>query len=430
MITTNNNNINRSFPIRTAAVRTIKSPVEDTDITRYIALVNLRDVPEGLPTEVNPRETNMRTATARKLLESVESSDPNFDVYNRGMVIIANNVRFDNTQSILTVDFDSDNSRFGVLDGGHTYRAILERRKGIPSDIDKYVMMEILVGKDLSVADISDARNTSVQVSDIALYNLENRLDPIKKAIEKCDFAEKVAYKDNEDKDIPVSDLLKLMFTFNIKKYPDNSNFPISAYSGKAMVFKDYKAEYDEHKNTSQNIYMSLSQLLPELVKLYEAIQVDMPRFYDENHNGRSRFGGIRGIEGRGNYKTDFNSHPAGYKIPTGYLMPVFGAFRALLVNKPSEEEPYQLDWVFSPLDYWQKMGQSLVKTLFNYGTFPNNTGKNTSAWEALYQAVKNQMLDDQKQITEKDKLELKTQNRDLEDQIKKLRARVKELEG
>ena len=110
--------------------------------------------------------------------------------------------------------------------------------------------------------------------------------------------------------------------------------------------------------------------------------------------------------------------------------MPVFGAFRALLVNKASEGEPYQLDWVFSPLEYWQKMGQSLVKTLFNYGTFPNNTGKNTSAWEALYQAVKNQMLDDQKQMTEEDKLKLKNQNRELEDQIQKLQARVKELEG
>ena len=117
MITNIESTTNRSFPIRTAAVRTIKSPVEDMDITRYIALVNLRDVPEGLPTEVNPRETNMRTATARKLLDSVESSDPNFDVYNRGMVMIASGVRFDNTQSILTVEFDSDNSRFGVLDG-------------------------------------------------------------------------------------------------------------------------------------------------------------------------------------------------------------------------------------------------------------------------------------------------------------------------
>ena len=172
-------------------------------------------------------------------------------------------------------------------------------------------MMEILVGNDLSVADISDVRNTSVQVSDIALYNLENRLDPIKKAISECGFADNIAYKDNEDKDISVSDLLKLMFTFNIKKYPDNNSFPISAYSGKAMVFKDYKTEYDAYSDSDQNIYMSLSQLLPELVELYEAIQVDMPKFYHENHNGRARFGGIRGVEGKGNPKTYFNSRPA-----------------------------------------------------------------------------------------------------------------------
>ena len=38
------------------------------------------------------------------------------------------------------------------------------------------------VGEDLDVAALSDARNTYVQVSDIALFNLEDRFDFIKKA--------------------------------------------------------------------------------------------------------------------------------------------------------------------------------------------------------------------------------------------------------
>lgn len=388
-------NMNNCFSFKVAALRTIKSPVRGMDITRYMTWVNLRDMPEGLPTEVNPRETKMTTATAKKLLASVASSDPNFDVYNRGMVVVADNVRFDNTQSVLTVDFDSDNSKFGVLDGGHTYKAIISKRQDIPEDVDKFVMMEILVGSDLDSAAISDARNTSVQVSDIALFNLENSFDIVKEAIANESYKDRVAYKDNQEQnnkdiDIHISDLLKLMFAFNIKKFPDaGSSFPISAYSGKAMVFKDYKTEYGKEED---NIYKELVKQLPTLVKLYEQIQIDMPEFYRESKNNKARFGGIRGIEGRGNYKTDFTRQAMDYQISAGYIMPIFGAFRALLRNRAPEGEPYQLAWRFDPLEYWQLHGASLVEALFDFGTNPNASGKDPKVWRATYSALQTKM--------------------------------------
>jgi hypothetical protein len=49
------------------------------------------------------------------------------------------------------------------------------------------------------------------------------------------------------------------MFAFNIEKHPDDSSAPVSAYSGKAAVFRDNKNEYDK----ADNIYKKLSAHLP-----------------------------------------------------------------------------------------------------------------------------------------------------------------------
>ena len=258
-----------TFPIK--ALRTVKSPSDPT-VTTYFAWTNMRDLPTDMPTKVNPREVNMRTTTAKKLLEAVSGTDPYFDIHNRGMVLLANEVKFDASNSLITIDFDHDEDRYGVLDGGHTYEAIKERRDQIPEDINKYVKLEIFVGADLDVAALSDARNTSVQVSDIALFNLEDRFDFIKEGIGNEPYGQDIAYKDNEDKRIPIDDLLRLMYAFNISRFPDDTSVPVAAYSGKANVFKDYKNEWDKHSSgnqpTADNIYRRLLPLVPSLVNL------------------------------------------------------------------------------------------------------------------------------------------------------------------
>ena len=80
----------------------------------------------------------------------------------------------------------------------------------------------------------------------------------------------KIAYKDNENKPINVSELLRLLYAFNIKKYPDDSMAPIQSYFGKAQVFKRYKEAY----NTG--FYKALTKELPVLVKLYDYIEQDL----------------------------------------------------------------------------------------------------------------------------------------------------------
>lgn len=131
-------------------MRTVKSP-SDPSVTTYFIWVNMRDLPANIPTDVNPRKPNMKTMTAKKLLDAVSGTDPYFDIHNRGIVILAKSVRLDAANSMVDLDLDDDTSRYGILDGGHTYRAIMDRRDAIPSDIDKFVKLEVFVGDRKSV---------------------------------------------------------------------------------------------------------------------------------------------------------------------------------------------------------------------------------------------------------------------------------------
>lgn len=363
------------------AVRTINSPSQD-DVTTYFAYINFRDLPEGLPMEVNPRSPKMSTGVGKALVNAVKSPDTDFDINNRGIVIVAKSFKFNTTNSIITLNLDDDPQNYGILDGGHTYTAIIENRDFISDNLNKFVKLEIIVGENLTVSRIADARNTSAQVSDIALFELDDKFDVIKQAISSESYASDIAYKDNENKRIPISEILRLMFTFNIKRYPDDSSVPISAYSGKQAVFTDYRKEY----NSENNIYHKLAPVIPDLVSLYETIQIDLPIKYQEFKNAEGKnasFGRIRGIEGSGKYSTDFSQKDCTHNISTGFLMPIFGAFRALL-----SEENGIIKWTFDPIEIWKRGGTRLVQNTFDTDTNPQQVGKSKTLWQANYRIV------------------------------------------
>lgn len=282
------------------AVRTIKSP-SNQNITTYYTWVNFRDLPDSISLEVNPRKPKMNTAVAKQLISAVTSTDNlNFDLNNRGIVITAKGLKFDNSTSMVTLDLGEDSSVYGILDGGHTYTAIVENRDDLSEEINKFVKLEIVVGESLDVSALADARNTSAQVSDIALFELDDKFGFIKVSLKNTTFKDDVAYKDNDNKSIRIGELLKLLFAFNIKRFPDDTSAPVSAYSGKAAVFRDYRKEFDNsERNNVDNIYEKLAPQLPKLVELYEIIEKEIPIKYQEfkNETGKNaNFGRVIGI--------------------------------------------------------------------------------------------------------------------------------------
>lgn len=367
-------------PVKT--VRTVKSP-SDENVVTYYAWVEFKDLPKNISLEVNPRKPKMTTSVAKQLITAVQDTDSNFDINNRGIVIRAKNFKFNTNNSTAELNLGDNDKKYGILDGGHTYTAIIQNGQNLPQDMKKYVKLEIFVGETLDVSALADARNTSAQVSDIALFELDDKFDFIKQAIVNEPYSEDVAYKDNDNKRIQIVELLKLMYAFNIKRYPNDSSAPVSAYSGKANVFKDYKKEFSEE----DNIYFKLANELPTLVALYEKIQLDLPNKYIEykNQDGKTgRFGALRGVESEGNFQTSFTKTPLSHGISIGYILPIFGAFRALLKLNENQE----LTWRFNPLEVWETASVRLIQNTFETDKNPQLAGKNKILWQSNYRIV------------------------------------------
>ena len=386
-----------AIKFKVEALRTLTSPYrrgkedESSAETIYYLLVDMKDLPTGVSLEVNPRKPKMTTNVAKSLLNAVVEPTTDFYINNRGIVLSAKSLSFNTNNSEVTIDIgdqedEADRHLYGILDGGHTYTAIMMKRDAIPADIHKFVRVEVITNVQ-TVTRLSDARNTSLQVSDMALFNLDDKFENVKKAILGQPYANQIAYKDNEDKPIHVSELLRLIYAFDIEKYPDDNAAPVQSYSGKTQVFKRYRDAFETP------LYQALVKQLPLLVELYDTIERELPEKYKDYKKGMGvstpRFGSVRGIETlESETTTEFLSIPTKYSVSSGYIYPIFGAFRSLL-----RYEQDTLSWIFEPLELWNEVGVSIVQNTFETSTNPQLAGKDKQLWLANYRIVETQSL-------------------------------------
>ncbi len=388
-----------NLKFKVEALRTLTSPYrkgekdESTFETIYYLLVDMKELPKNIPMDVNPREPKMSTNVARSLLAAVAEPETDFYINNRGIVIAAKSLTFNSTDSEVAIDIGDQNDEndkylYGILDGGHTYTAIMKKRDEIPEYIRKFVRIEVITNVQ-NITRLSDARNTSVQVSDMALFNLDDNFEDVKIAIANQPYAELIAYKDNENKPIHISELLRLMYAFDIDKYPDDSAAPVQSYSGKAQVFKRYKQAFESP------FYKSLTKQIPTLVELYDIIEYELPEKYKEYKKAQGvanpRFGSVRGIESLDKaIKTEFLGTQTKYSVSSGYIYPIFGAFRSLLKFNETTGDVY---WEFDPVEIWNEVGTTIVQNTFESYTNPQLAGKDKQLWLANYRIVETQSL-------------------------------------
>lgn len=388
-----------NLKFKVEALRTLTSPYrkgdkdESTFETIYYLLVDMKELPSSIPMDVNPREPKMTTNVARSLLAAVVEPETDFYINNRGIVIAAKSLTFNSTESEVNIDIGNQNDEndkflYGILDGGHTYTAIMRKRDEIPENVRKYVRIEVITNVQ-NITRLSDARNTSIQVSDLALFNLDDKFDNVKSAIAGQTYADLIAYKDNENKPINISELLRLMYAFDIDRYPDDNAAPVQSYSGKAQVFKRYKQAFESP------FYKSLTKQLPLLVELYDVIERELPEKYKEYKKAQGvanpRFGSVRGIESLDTpTKTEFLATPTKYSVSSGYIYPIFGAFRSLL---RFDEATGTVSWLFDPITIWNEVGTSIVQNTFETYTNPQLAGKDKQLWLSNYRIVETQSL-------------------------------------
>ena len=76
--------------------------------------------------------------------------------------------------------------------------------------------------------------------------------------------------------------------------------------------------------------------------------------------------------------------------MSSGYIYPIFGAFRSLLRY---DEEEGTVSWVFNPIDIWNEVGVSIVQNTFETYTNPQLAGKDKQLWLSNYRIVETQSL-------------------------------------
>lgn len=381
------------FTLPVVSFRHIDTPFEKAGYRDYVAVVDARNLPDlGGWRKINVRDPKLTGAVPKAIRESIHENPELFVYMNRGIVLSVESASFSNKTSELTLQL-RDPSLHGLLDGGHTYNILLEERTGLKES--QYVKVEILEGfKQEEIPNLVDARNTSNQVRDQSLMNLQGEFEKLKKAVAGEQYAGLIAYKEHEllddgsAKPIDVREVIAILTCFDKANFNERVH-PINAYRSKAACL----SHFSEHKSDYQKLY----PLAPDILELYDRVQQWLPELYN-NVRGKSgevaggKFGKLTGVttyDGKAKAQLLFIGGESRYGVPSGFVYPVLGAFRALL-----EEKSGQYVWGkgLDPIDLLQgQLGETLADTIGNFALDarnPSKTGKSPLVWQACYQAA------------------------------------------
>ena len=152
-----------------------------------------------------------------------------------------------------------------------------------------------MTGVEAMIADLAEARNTSIAVDAKSMAELREKFDPIKEGLEGLPFFNRISFKQNQitkDTDtkkalkmIDARDIVSIICMFNIDKY-NSAEHPTKAYSGKQAMLNEYLDD-PEH-------YRKFVNVIPDLFDLYDAIETEFAVAYNENGRmyGRKSYSG------------------------------------------------------------------------------------------------------------------------------------------
>ncbi|VXB28064.1 conserved hypothetical protein [Bacillus sp. 349Y] len=257
--------------------------------------------------------------------------------------------------------------------------------------------IEILTGIEGIFEDVAAARNTSVQVQDNAIAELKKKFEFIKEIVKSEPFAENIAYKENDDKDIDIKELLSILYMFNLDLYPDRQSMPTKSFNSQHNCMKNFIQTYDDNESSNQqtNPYYKMKNIMVDFFKLYDLIEENMELKYKEFFGSGTRYGKTKGVTGV-KTKTKFYKYDTNYRTPKGFVYPILGSFRALI----GEKDGFYY-WKEDPFKYFDEIGKDLVGETVersrSLGNNPGSVGKDSGHWKQLYRNVlTNYLLEEQ----------------------------------
>lgn len=367
--------------IKAKEFRKLEDPLQRSNRKKYVCYVHIDDIPNNISYGPNPRDQKLTTAVAKAIEESLLSNDGDFHLKNRGVVISASKVIYDNKKGEITLFLD-DEYEHGNIDGGHSLRIALAHQN---AGLNQYMPFEIMVGVEEIIEPLAAARNTSVQVDDKSLAELSNKFDPIKDAIGGMPFFSRIAFKQNQQlapkvKMIDAREVIAILAMFDRNKYSHNVH-PTHAYSSKAKILNDYLQDPD--------YYEVFSNIATDIFDLFDTIEKDFPESYNATGGryGGKKYSGYK--DGKTVGKSKFGETELFYKVPDGLLYPIVASFRAAVdYNEITGKYEWKRDIFQIYSEVKEQSALKIMKYTEAVGNNPNSVGKDSNAWDILFMTV------------------------------------------
>ncbi|HKC65054.1 MAG TPA: AIPR family protein, partial [Pyrinomonadaceae bacterium] len=401
------------IPVSSDYVRTFKDP-NHPKIRIVHALVNVSDLPENIPLDPDPRVPKVKGAITKRICDSLGTDDGRFHLLNRGITLSVKGVDFDNKRSLLTLNIP-EGDVYGIIDGGHTYKALTtvvnsiheaDSNNGDEEEFsilpNQYVHLEVLEGIEGHLADIADARNFSLQLKAWTLANYRHEFEWFLDALGD-DYRKYIKVSENDEEPVGILDLIQVMCAMNPTLFPQ-SKPPVDAYNSAGKCLDYFIAK--ERVNPDPNGFRKLEPVCRDIVGLNDYIRFNWKKKYNvEDESGkRGRLGGRTEVQKRKRnrkalatyYFLDPTKEPVQGDLPIekGLSIPVLSSLRALL-----EEHNGKFRWTINPFTFFDEHGTDLVKIVMDAseskGGDPHSVGRDSQVYNYLYVVVNNIYLMD-----------------------------------
>jgi AIPR protein len=300
----------------------------------------------------------------KAMMETVEDSPELFHLKNRGITYICERFQYDNKLKRLTVNVpiiprsrqdDDDAARFGIADGGHTFRVVedavenLTLLKATPGWSEPHVRVHFLAGNPdaLSIEDVVEALNTSTQVKTFTLEEYRGKFEALKTALQSSGFdISQVAFRENEEKEWQVTEIIQRLACFLKDRWRITP--PSSMYRAKDKALQLFLADQGGE-------FSKLYPVARDVITLPEFIQSSLSEYVE----GR-RLGNVRGVKKqRKQFRREGTDYLSWYRIDGAILLPMAAAFRSLLGLRDNV-----FCWKISPYDVFAKCAQDLYDVM------------------------------------------------------------------
>jgi hypothetical protein len=378
-----------TFPVR--FVRRIPDPVFP-QCERHILMCAIGDLPNGIPTDPNPRKPRIDRLIWREIKKHLlnEEGTPNtFHLKNKGITLIA--------QRVIKIDDEKVELAFedgqGIVDGGHTYELLQQNlneiaelnSNGSSPTISQFIKLEVLTGiaPDLS-PEIAGGLNTAVQVQEMSLLELKDGFRWIQDELKNEPYASEIAYSENETLAYDARDVVALLDLFNVVDFPnDQTEHPLRAYTSKAQVLANYKKK--------QAQYEKLRPILKDILMLHDIIAFEGR---DKHNTAGGKGGKLAFIESRkrGQFPFLFIGKESKYRLMGGALFPMLAAFRWMVTINPRTGFSEWRGGFSAVRALWDKTGPELMRatqaTSDELGRKPFAVGRSRNHWANLHKTV------------------------------------------